>query len=234
MDDCPYCGEEVSADTVQCPKCAAILKEVDDTEMAEFEKEAEKKTEKRHEPCPHCGAPAPKGCHRCNECGRVVNALPDAATHDSFKYGTWLVFGGVGFLVLLILAIAIMLAGSGEEKRQYVVINGPALSARYSAARLKSAGAKAESEWEKKYGNKYVRWSGKVVSIDGSMVEFAVTGGGMKANKAEVRVEFLGSADEFVETLAKGKTVSYDAKLIAYNEEGYRFIMENGKAIESD
>jgi hypothetical protein len=232
MDDCPYCGEEVPAESVKCWKCGAILKDVDEDQMAEFEKEAAIKAGPKHEPCPHCEAPAPIGCHRCGECGRIINELPKGESQDAFKYGTWLVFGGVGFFVVLIIIIAVLLTAGGDEKRNYVVINGSVLSARYSKTRLKSNSAKAAAEWKKKYVNRYVKWSGKVISIDGDVVEFAVTGKGKKAGKAEVQVEFLGSADDFVESLKEGKNVFYDAKLKAYNKEGYLFQLVNGKAVE--
>lgn len=231
MEDCPYCGAEVEATAVKCDRCGAILKEVDDDQMAEMEKANEKLGGPKHEPCPHCEAPAPIGAHRCKECGRVINALPEAPNQDSFKYGTWAVFGGVGFLVVLILSIAVLLAG-GEEKRVYVATTGPALAGKFSALRIKQNASKVNDEWEKTYKGKYVKVTGLVVSKDGNEIIFAISGAGKAAKKGEVKVEFLDSAEDAISSLEPGATFSYDAKLMSYNEEGYLFIMEKGKAVE--
>lgn len=231
MEDCPYCGAEVEADAVQCNRCGAILKEVDDEQMAEMEKANEKLDGPKHEPCPHCDAPAPKGAHRCNECGRVINALPDAPSQDAFKYGTWAVFGGVGLLVVLIISLAVVLTG-GEEKRVYVGVNGPVLAGKFSALRIKQNASKVNDEWEKTYKGKYVKITGLVISKDDNEVVFAISAKGKAAKKGEVKVEFLDSAEEAISGLEPGKTFSYDAKLMSYNEEGFLFIMTKGKAVE--
>ncbi|MDF1664323.1 MAG: zinc ribbon domain-containing protein [Planctomycetota bacterium] len=231
MEDCPYCGAEVEATAVKCDRCGAILKEVDDDQMAEIAKANEKLGGPKHEPCPHCEAPAPIGAHRCKECGRVINALPDAPNTDSFKYGTWAVFGGVGFLVILIISIAVMLAG-GEEKRVYVTVNGPSLAGKFSELRIKQNATKVNEDWEKTYKGKYVKVTGMVVSKDGNEVIFALSGKAKAAKKGEAKVEFLDSAEADISSLEPGATFSYDAKLMSYNEEGFLFIMTKGKAVE--
>lgn len=234
MEDCPYCGAENPEDALTCQRCNAILKEVDEDEIERIAKDNPVDVPDTDLiPCPKCGAMQGKKAKRCTECGTTLRQGPEVESHDSFKMGIYAAFGGVALLVFLVILI-IGFLGAPDEKREYVKISPAILARKYSEKALRSGKTKAQKAWEKKYLGKYVTWKCKVVSVDGDRVEFAVTSDGVKSNKAEVRVDFVDDAASLIPGIAKGKMVTYDAKLVSYNEEGYRFLMENGSAPESE
>ena len=233
MEMCPYCGEEVPDESVKCWKCGAILQEVDEETAEAMAEEAEAKAMgPKLVPCPHCESPQAPGTHRCKECGRVIAEWEEGESDDKWKYGSWIAFGGIGALIFLILVIAVATSEVSEKRNYLKKGSWSSVSRRYSAAYMKQNKTKAEKTWESEDEGRYVRWSGLVVSIDGDEVEFAMSPKARKAKKAEVKVSFSSKADDFVGSLAKGKVVGYDAKLVAHNEDGYLFILERGMPIK--
>lgn len=227
MEMCPYCGEEVPDESARCWKCGAILQEIDDETAAEVEAELAAEAPPKMDNCPHCGARQKLGIHRCKECGRVVNAFEEGESQDKWKYGSWVAFGGVGLIIVLILTIAV-LTGESKQRRVYVPQGSwAAMSQRYSALSLKARGAKVAEKWKQEHQDRFVVWKGQVVSIDGNEVEVAMSPQARKDGKAEVKVSFSDSAEAYVASLAKGKEVRYDARLVAYNQDGYVLILED-------
>lgn len=228
MEMCPYCGEEVPDESARCWKCGAILQEIDDETAAEVEAELAAEAPPKLEACPHCGSRQKIGTHRCKECGRVINAFEEGESQDKWKYGSWVAFGGVGLIIVMILSIAV-LTGESNQRRVYVPQGSwAAFGQRYSEKSIKARARQVAEKWEREHKDRFVVWSGKVVSIDGLDVEFAMSPAAKEANKAEVKVSFSDSAEGYVESLAKGKEVRYDARLVAYDQEGYRLILEDG------
>lgn len=226
MEMCPYCGEEGPEEAAKCWKCGAVLVDEDEAgDLLDAPPDAPTLV-----PCPNCEAPQPPKAHRCRECGRVINELEEVASNTGWKLGGTLAFAGMGLLVFLILGIVIA-TNKGEEKRSYLPTPYITFHKRYNARVLSQ---KSRDKWAKEYHHKFVKWRGKVIAIDGAVVELAMSKKGRKANKAEVRVSFLSSQKDLVSKLAKGKSVDYDARLVGYNEDGFRIVLDRAKLRVAD
>jgi ribosomal protein L40E len=222
MEMCPYCGEEVPEDAVKCWKCDAVLQEAADGAL---EAEGQAATGPTLEPCPHCEAPQPPGAHRCRECGRIINERQAASSQARWILGSWAVFAAVGLVVLAVLAAAIM-SRRPVEKRVYKSIVYRSLAERYSPERLVSTKSKAADRWEREYRGRHVRWRGVVERVTGRVA--LVRMGEGKASHL-VQVEFEEQEGQELGALAPNQAVSYDARLIRYNDGEHRFVLDRGR-----
>src|SRR5581483_6380364 len=129
MEMCPYCGEEVPADSAKCWKCGTELEGGsgkapgggDDLEVPEEDPDdaggggAPKKSNKMI-PCPHCESPVPEKATRCKECGRPVREIA-TNTGAAWRFGTWLVVLGIGIAVAItVVVVAVKKHRAGQVR----------------------------------------------------------------------------------------------------------------------
>lgn len=216
---------------MQCGTCMAILQDVDDEQMEQLEAEAQKREEAQTASveCPKCGARNSPKARRCVECGTRLEAAVEVKDQSAWEYGTWAVFGGIGFLVFLVMVIAIW-AGGGSAKRNYAKAT-VSLALKFNASSVKRNKTKREAQWNKDLKDQYVKWRAVAVKIDGDSVDFAVSTSAIKSKKGEIRVEF---EDGVPDELKKGKPFYFDAKLDSYNTDGYSFLLTEGRPVETE
>jgi DNA-directed RNA polymerase subunit RPC12/RpoP len=231
MDDCPYCGAEVEKNSVQCPTCMAVLREVDDSTMEDLEKRAEKKQEQETQTvaCPKCEARNLKKNRRCAECGAMIDAPVEVADQAAWKYGPWVAFGGIGAAVLFVLIIAIWITAKPvQEKRTYANATLDRLVRMYEPSRYRSQASKLQPDWDSKYNQRYLKASGTVIKMSGYEVELAITETGKKDKKSEVLVEF----ESLPSGTAVGKEIGFEARLERLHDGEFVFTLVKGGPVE--
>ncbi len=98
MTLCPYCGEDVPAETPRCWKCGSDLPaDGADPALGEARRSSDHPSE-----CRACQAPLPPGARRCAECDRPVRGAPRGLPTVFAVYGATL----LALLVGLVYALA--------------------------------------------------------------------------------------------------------------------------------
>src|SRR5688572_15063985 len=111
MAHCPYCGESLADNAVQCTRCSMLLD--DDAAPAEEAPKAKAvggsgarasaptapspPAAKKTEPCPKCDRPVPVTAHRCKSCGHAIRQVVSDETRASeaaFKRNVYLGVAG--------------------------------------------------------------------------------------------------------------------------------------------
>jgi hypothetical protein len=236
MEMCPYCGEEVPADSAKCWKCGTELSEGassgkapgEDLEVPEEDPDEDggaPKKSKKMIPCPHCESPVPETAARCKECGRPVREL-QTNTGAAWRFGTWLVVLGIGIAVAITVVVVAVKKHRAGQVRSILAVQYAELEARIKPLTTGQNERKHEV-WQRDFQDKFVKWSGVVVQVhkDTGHVDVVHTKGG---KKAEVDVEIRDDARAELEDLKPDDPIVYSARLVEFGKDGFAFTLGDG------
>lgn len=236
MEMCPYCGEDVPADTSRCWKCGTELSGSSSGAGAEggegaptIEERAspEGKTggKKPTQPCPHCEAPVSVYALRCNDCGRSIGR---PGRRINWAKASWVAFGVVclGLTVGLIYAFIVTRPEHRDRGRlsfrdDPIVVSWIELERVYFRPTDKAHEQRRNERWQDQYRNEFVHWQGVVVRIDDATGTVEMTDGeaNRDPDKPQVRVAFKDPGVVKARGLNRGMSVAYSARLQEFRPE---------------
>jgi hypothetical protein len=238
MEMCPYCGEEVPADSAKCWKCGTELGgegstkpgSSDELEVPEDEDEAGETAggERRAEmiPCPHCESPVSKKAVRCRACGRNVRAVKQSHAAAAWRWGTWLLVLGVAVAAVAAVATLSLKRQRASQVRTISGYKFEELEKKLQPLVPTSSERKREI-WARDFEGKWVKWSGVVVTVDADTghVTVAHTKG---SKKADGEIEFRDDAREELRALNPDQPIVYSARLADFGKDGMAFSLSEG------
>jgi hypothetical protein len=236
MEMCPYCGEEVPADTAKCWKCGTELSEGsgkapgDDLEVPEEEPDdagAAPKKSRKMIPCPHCESPVPANAVRCKECGRPVREGKGSQAGAAWRMGTWLVVVGFGVAVAIAVVVVAYKRRHEGKPRPLIPIAYAELERRMTPLQPSTQGERRRELWTRDFEGKFVKWSGVVIQVheDTGHVDVAHTKG---SKKAEADVELRDDARADLGDLKPDQPIVYSARLVEFGKDGFAFTLSEG------
>lgn len=243
MEMCPYCGEDVPADSARCWKCgteltpgagdAAAEGEEGGIEQRQVDGKAGGK-KKPTVPCPHCEAPVSIYALRCNDCGRSIGR---PGRRINWGKASWLVFGVVGLATLVGLIYAFVASRPELEDRARKSSRGNALGDTWvefervflRKAPSKEHEARRREAWERDFQGEFVAWQGVIVELDPEQgtLHLHETGTG-EPGKPHVRLHLKRRSDVKDRDLKLGKSVAYTARLTDYHPDARLLELDDG------
>ena len=236
MEMCPYCGEEVPADSAKCWKCGTELEggagkaaggASDELEVPDDDDGGgEGGGGQEKIPCPHCESPVPKKAARCRECGRMVREVSTNKAAAAWRMGTWLVVGGVALAVAIVVFVVAKRRHLAQQDRPITKIEYADLEKRMQP--LVTANKERKRElWTRDFEGKFVKWSGTVVKVDADAGHLTIshTKGGQRA---DVDVEMREDARDDLKDLKENTPVGYSARLVDFGKDGLAFTLSDG------
>ena len=239
MEMCPYCGEDVPANTPKCWKCGTELSERTDDggsdeislrgPAAEREEEKKKKKKKPMRQCPFCETMVPLHSLRCNRCGQELKAAPKIF---AWQRSVWVAFVvvavAVGGWLLYGYAAAKVVARSDKGRDKPLQVTYSNLARIFLQSRGSGADQR-EASWYQEHEGKYVEWSGvvtKVVDPREGIIE-AAESATATIDEAEVRLTLKDPDEVAAQGLKPGKLIKYSARLVSYLPEEGVFVLDN-------
>jgi hypothetical protein len=218
---CPYCGEDVPADSGTCWKCGTELAKGAGDEQIEQRGQKEggggPKTE-----CPFCQATISARALRCNDCGRVVR---DGGRTRNWVPAAWAAFG----FVLLATVGGVIYSFVLHHKEPEDPGRSTPLSRSFldlERIYLEKGGTEARRRqiWRDEHEKKFVVWEQVVVRVtpEEHRAEFAESG---TKGVAQVVVTFKEGQD--LSALKKDKTFRYSARLVDF--QGTQLFLDLGE-----
>ena len=235
MEMCPYCGEEVPADSAKCWKCGTELAAggseksggAASEELAVPEDEDEGGGgAKEMIPCPHCESPVSKKATRCRECGRAVREVTANHAATAWRMGTWLIVAGVGLAAAISVGVYSRRRHYAAQVRTITKIEYADLERRLQPLVAGSTERKREV-WQRDIEGKFVKWTGTVVTADPDTghVTVSQTKGG---TKADVDVELREDGRDDLRDLKPNQPIGYSARLVDFGKDGMAFTLNEG------
>jgi len=215
MGMCPYCAEDVPAESKSCWKCGTELSGEGETSFsAATEPAIEQRKKPKDRPvgeCPHCGAIVGVKSLRCNDCGRAVR------TTDKRNWvpAIWTAFGLVLFALVagLIYGYVDSLKAPPDPGRSTPEPVGYDQLLRMYRADSAKARTKKLELWEQHHKGKFVRWEMTLLAIreDGSVA--LGTTEDVSAATPHAVLELKDTEAVKSKGLMKGKMYLYSASL---------------------
>lgn len=209
---CPYCGEEVPADSGTCWKCGTEIAGGGAGEEIEQRGHKEGKGGPKAE-CPFCQALISTRALRCNECGRVVR---EGTRSRNWVPAAWAAFGFVLLATIggLVYSFVIHHKEAPDPGRDTPINRSYGDLERIY---LKDGGTEARRRqiWKDEHEKKFVRWDMIVIRVspEERKVELAEDG---RKGVAQVVVEMKDDQD--LSGLKKDKAIRYSARLVDYRD----------------
>jgi hypothetical protein len=228
---CPYCGEEVPADSGRCWKCGTELTEGAKAEGDELEVPDEDEDEggapspgNQLIDCPHCGAQVAKKMRRCKECGRALQEVKTNKGAVAWRYGVWILVVGVGIAVAgTVVGVSLGRKHAAERSKILNITFGDAVSKLQPGKKMNEE--RRTEVWTKEFQNKFVKWKdGTVTSVDPDRRH--VTFSHSTKGKADVVVTFDSDVD-----LSEGDKKEYSARLVEFgkDKDSVPFTLDEGQ-----
>lgn len=251
MEMCPYCGEDVPANTAKCWKCGTELSErtpgaepeapegADGISLrgpaAEREEEAKKKKKKQPmRQCPFCETLVPLHSLRCNRCGQK---LKEAPREVGWQKSVWIAFAvvavAVGAWLLYGYASSRVVARVDKGRDQPIKVTYSNLARIFLTSRGSGLDQR-EASWRQEHEGKYIEWSGivtRVVDADEGIIE-AAESATATFDEPEVRLSFKDPDLVAERGLKQGKLIKYSARLVSYLPEEGLFVLDNALLIQ--
>lgn len=214
MEMCPYCGEDVPADSTSCWKCGTEIQrgEGGTGELQQRNQEGKVGGGPRVE-CPFCQAQISARALRCNECGRALKASGERA---NWVPAAWGAFG----LVVLATVVGLVVSfvrnhepppDPGRDKAITVKV--------HELERIYLKGSANEQRrrdlWRTEHEGRFVEWEGVIVHIDPAARIIGLAEDGL-GGRASVLVEF--KPGEELSGLKEEKSIRYSARLEDYRD----------------
>lgn len=240
MEMCPYCGEEVPADSPKCWKCGTELEAgsgkgaqgaggSDELEVPDDEDGGDGEGGGGQEkiPCPHCESPVPKKAQRCRECGRMLREVKTNKAAAAWRLGTWLIVGGVGIAIAIGVVVASKKRRLASQDRPIAKIEYADLEKRIQPLSTVQKDRKREL-WTRDFEGKFVKWSGTVTEVNTETGHVKVSLTKATPNKADVDVEFREDGRDDLKDLNPNQPIGYSARLADFGKDGVAFTLTDG------
>lgn len=242
---CPYCGEDVPADTTRCWKCGTEISPSEgggeDPGGIEERPTPEGKTKKKPtQPCPHCEAPVSIYALRCNECGRSIGR---PGRRINWAKASWVAFGvvSVGLLVGLVYAF-ITSRPENEDRGRFsrrgdpIVVSWIELERIYFRPTDKAHEERRAERWRNEYKGEFVHWQGVIVRADEATGVLELTDGEANRNPDEPQVRLTLKDPGLVKArgLKRGTSLAYSARLQTYLSEEKMVELDDGTIREDE
>jgi predicted nucleic acid-binding Zn ribbon protein len=236
MEMCPYCGEDVPADTKTCWKCGTELSGGDASDGDEVTGDTESTIERRKKKvptveCPYCNADVPPKALRCNSCGRPLKKTNRA---PNWIKGAIVAFGAV----VLAVVVGLIYAAATKPPPRDPERDNPLQQTYESLARiyLVPAGGGQEDKrretWNSQCKGRYVSWDGFITNIDAEQGWVEVSSKTTATvDQPEVRIQF-GADAILAGGLKKGRSIAYNAQLDDYDPTAKVLILIHGELSE--
>lgn len=226
---CPYCGEDVPADTTRCWKCGTELSPggeggaADDAGGIEERGAPEGKGKKKPtQPCPYCEAPISLYALRCNECGRSIGR---PGRRINWAKASWVAFGvvSVGLIVGLIYAFIVSRPEADDRGRfsrrsDPIVVSWIELERVYFRPVDKAHEERRAERWKAEYKGEFVHWQGVITHVDEASGVLEMTDGeaNRDPDKPQVRLTLKDPGQVKARGLNRGMSLAYSARLQTY------------------
>lgn len=244
---CPYCGEDVPADSARCWKCGTELSSSSAGGEASPEggEEGAAGIEQRQVdgkgggkkkptvPCPHCEAPVSIYALRCNECGRSIGR---PGRRINWGKASWIAFAVIGVGTLAGLLYAFVMSRSEYVDMARRSSRNDTLGdtwLEFEKVFLRKAGKEHEARrretWERDYLGNFVGWQGVITELKAESGELWLheTGTG-EPGKPHVHLHLKRASDVKARDLKLGKSVAYTARLFDYHPEAKLLELDDG------
>ena len=164
MEMCPYCGEDVPAETQRCWKCGTEISGGDGTidgigddgsnELAQRQRDVPQ-TE-----CPYCGSSVSSRSLRCNECGKQLRSV---SSRPNWLPAVYAVFGVVLIVTLVWVIHGMVVAARNKPDPGR---DTPIRASYEELIKLYRVGNEQfRKKWDQNHKGKFVHWRMPILEV---------------------------------------------------------------------